>query len=59
MIEFLQTLGKGVMQGFNQFIDNDLQDFMPLFVIAAVALAVFLIKKIIQKIRTKKDYYGK
>ena len=53
MIEFLQTLGKGVMQGFNQFIDNDLQDFMPLFVIAAVALAVFLIKKIIQKIRTK------
>ena len=59
MIEFLQTLGKGVMQGFNQFIDNDLQNFMPLFVIAAVALAVFLIKKIIQKIRTKKDYYGK
>ena len=59
MIEFLQTLGTGVMQGFNQFIDNDLQDFMPLFVIAAVALAVFLIKKIIQKIRTKKDYYGK
>ena len=58
MIEFLQTLGKGVMQGFNQFIDNDLQDFMPLFVIAAVALAVFLIKKIIQEIRTKKDYYG-
>jgi hypothetical protein len=53
MIEFLQTLGKGVMQGFNQFIDNDLQDFMPLFVIAAVALAVFLIKKIIQEIRTK------
>ena len=59
MIEFFQTLGKGVMQGFNQFIDNDLQNFMPLFVIAAVALAVFLIKKIIQKIRTKKDYYGK
>ena len=59
MMEFMQTLGKGIMQGFNQFIDNDLQDFMPLFVIAAVALAVFLIKKIIQKIRTKKDYYGK
>ena len=59
MIEFFQTLGKGIMQGFNQFIDNDLQNFMPLFVIAAVALAVFLIKKIIQKIRTKKDYYGK
>ena len=53
MIEFMQTLGKGIMQGLNQFIDNDLQTFMPLFVIAAVALAVFLIKKIIQKIKAK------
>ena len=51
MIEFMQTLGKGIMQGFNQFIDNDLQTFMPLFVIAAVVLAVFLIKKIVQKIK--------
>jgi hypothetical protein len=58
MIEFFQTLGKGVMQGFNQFINNDLQNFMPLFVIAAVALAVFLIKEIILKIKAKKDYYG-
>ena len=53
MIEFMQTLGKGIMQGFNQFIDNDLQNYMPLFVIAAVVLAVFLIKKIIQIIKTK------
>ena len=51
MIEFMQTLGKGIMQGLNQFIDNDLQTFMPLFVIAAVALAVFFFKKIIQKIK--------
>ena len=51
MIEFMQTLGKGIMQGFNQFIDNDLQTYMPLFVIAAVVLAVFLIKKIVQKIK--------
>ena len=58
MIEFFQTLGKGVMQGFNQFLNNDLQNFMPLFVIAAVALAVFLIKEIILKIKAKKDYYG-
>ena len=58
MIEFFQTLGKGVMQGFNQFINNDLQNFMPLFVIATVALAVFLIKEIILKIKAKKDYYG-
>ena len=53
MIEFMQTLSKGIMQGFNQFIDNDLQTFMPLFVIAAVALAVFFIKKIIQIIKAK------
>ena len=53
MIEFMQTLGKGIMQGFNQFIDNDLQTFMPLFVIAAVALAIFFIKKIIQIIKAK------
>ena len=53
MIEFMQTLGKGIMQGLNQFIDNDLQTFMPLFVIAAVALAVFFIKKIIQIIKAK------
>ena len=49
----MQTLGKGIMQGLNQFIDNDLQNYMPLFVIAAVVLAVFLIKKIIQIIKTK------
>ncbi len=53
MMEFMQTLGKGIMQGLNQFIDNDLQNYMPLFVIAAVVLAVFLIKKIIQIIKTK------
>ena len=52
-MEFMQTLGKGIMQGINQFIDNDLQIYMPLFVIAAVVLAVFLIKKIIQIIKTK------
>lgn len=51
MLEYMQTLGKGIMQGFNQFIDNDLQDYMPLFVIAAVVLAVHLLKIIIQKIK--------
>ena len=53
MMEFMQTLGKGIMQGLNQFIDNDFHNYIPLFTIAAVALAVFLIKKIIQKIKTK------
>lgn len=53
MIEYMQTLGKGIIQGFKQFIDNDLQDYMPLFVITAVVLAVYFIKKIIQIIKTK------
>ena len=51
MMEFMQTLGKGFIQGFKQFIDNDLQSYTPLFVIAAVVLAVCLIKEIIQKIK--------
>ena len=50
---FMQTLGKGIVQGTKQYIDNDLQDYIPLFVFAAVVLVVFLIKKIIQKIKTK------
>ena len=53
MMEFMQTLGKGIMQGLNQFIDNDFHNYIPLFIIAAVALTVFLIKKIIQIIKTK------
>ena len=52
-MESMQTIGKGIMQGINLFIDNDLQNYVPLFVIAAVVLTVFLIKKIIQKIKTK------
>ena len=52
-MESMQTIGKGIMQGINLFIDNDLQNYVPLFVIAAVVLAVFLIKKINQKIKTK------
>ena len=51
MIEFMQTLGKGFIQGFKQFIGNDLQSYTPLFVIVAVVLAVSLIKIIIQKIK--------
>ena len=53
MMEFMQTLGKGIMQGINQFIDNDLHNYIPLFIFAAVVLALFLIKKIIQIIKTK------
>ena len=53
MMEFIQTLGKGITQGFSQFITNDLHNYVPLFIFAAVVLALFLIKKIIQKIKTK------
>ena len=45
-MESMQTIGKGIMQGINQFIDNDLQNYVPLFVIAAVVLTVFVIKKL-------------
>jgi hypothetical protein len=51
---FIQTLAKGIKQGFNQYIDNDLHDHIPLFVIAAVLLSFVLLKKIIEKIKNKK-----
>ena len=44
MIEFLETIGKGILQGIKQFIDNDLQGFLPLFVIAAILLLVVLLR---------------
>ena len=31
MIEFIQTLGKGIVQGFRQYIDNDLSSYVPLY----------------------------
>jgi hypothetical protein len=37
-MEFFQTLGKGIIQGFSQFITNDLKNYIPLFVIAAVLI---------------------
>jgi hypothetical protein len=49
----IQTLCKGVVQGFSQFIDNDLQNYIPLFVIAAVLIAVTLLKRIIRKIKNR------
>ena len=53
MMEFMQTLGKGIVQGFNQFIQNDLKSYIPLFVFAAVVVLFTLLKKIFQKIKTK------
>ena len=44
MIEFIQTLGKGIVQGFRQYIDNDLSSYVPLIIIAAVLIIAVKIK---------------
>ena len=48
MIEFIQTLSKGIVQGFRQFINNDLSSYVPLFIIAAVLIVAVQIKNWIQ-----------
>ena len=49
MLEFFQTLGKGIVQGFRQYITNDLSSYIPLFVIAAVLIIAVQIKNLIQR----------
>ena len=51
---FIQTLAKGIKQGFNQYFDNDLKDYVSLFIIAAVLIVFVLVKKSIEKIKNKK-----
>ena len=51
---FIQTLGKGIVQGFNQYVDNDLRDYVPLFVIAAVLIVFVLLKKGIERFKNNK-----
>jgi len=48
MIDFIQTLSKGIVQGFRQFITNDLSSYVPLFIIAAVLIIAVQIKNWIQ-----------
>ena len=48
-MESMQTIGKGIMQGINQFIDNDLQNYVPLFVFAAIVIIGSLLLRIIRK----------
>ena len=31
MLEFMQTIGKGIIQGGKQYIDNDLSSYVPFF----------------------------
>ena len=50
---FMQTLGKGILQGFKQYIDNDLQDQLPLIVFAAVAIGTILFWRIYKKIKNR------
>ena len=49
MIEFFQTLGKGIVQGCRQYITNNLSSYVPLFIIAAVLLIAVQIKNWIQR----------
>ena len=49
ILTFVQTLGKGIIQGVKQFISNDLQDYVPLFILAALFIIATLFQKIIKK----------
>ncbi len=48
-MEFIQTLGKGITQGFSQFITNDLHSYVPLFIFAAVVIIGSWLWKMIKK----------
>jgi hypothetical protein len=50
---FIQTLCKGTVQGVNQYIDNDLRDYIPLLIFAALVVLFTLIKRIIRKNKSK------
>ena len=53
MIEFMQTVGKGVIQGVRQYIDNDLENYIPFFIVSTVLLVGSLIWKMIKKSKNK------
>jgi hypothetical protein len=48
-MDFFQTLGKGISQGFEQFITNDLASYIPLFLLAAVLIIAVLIRNWIHR----------
>ena len=48
-----QTLYKGFVQGVCQYIDNDLQDQIPLMVIAAVLIVGTMILRIIRNFKNR------
>lgn len=51
MIEFIQTLGKGIVQGVRQFITNDLSSYVPLFILAAIIIIAVKVKSWLQNRR--------
>jgi hypothetical protein len=51
IMEFIQTLFKGIIQGVSQFITNDLHNYVPLFIFAAAILVIFKVKDWIKKYR--------
>ena len=53
MWEFMETLGKGIIQGFNQYIDNDLRSYIPFFIIALLILVGRMLYMIIRKYKSK------
>ncbi len=50
---FMQTLGKGILQGIKQYFDNDLQDQLPLIVFAVVAIGATLLWRIYKKVKNR------
>ena len=48
-MDFFKTLGKGITQGFEQFITNDLENYIPLFIVAAVLIIAVLIRNWFRK----------
>ena len=46
---FMQTMGKGIVQGTKQYLNNDLKDQLPLIIFAAVLIAAVLLKRYYKK----------
>ena len=53
MIEYMQTVGKVIIQGVREYIDNDLENYIPFFIFAAIFLIASLIRKMIKKSKNK------
>ena len=50
---FIQTVVKGVRQGTSQYINNDLENYMPYFIFSAVVLALVMLKRLYDKFKNR------